>query len=59
MAGRSGGAGSFRGASWRCAAGRPAFDRSTCRTIPQENALIEDTLILGADYYETKEVRVP
>ncbi|KIY99375.1 glucose-1-phosphate adenylyltransferase [Monoraphidium neglectum] len=25
------------------------------RTLVQENALIEDTLILGADYYETKE----
>jgi ADP-glucose pyrophosphorylase len=27
------------------------------RTLVQEGAVIEDTLILGADYYETKEVR--
>jgi glucose-1-phosphate adenylyltransferase len=26
------------------------------RTLVQEGATIEDTLILGADYYETKEV---
>lgn len=27
------------------------------RTLVDENAVIEDTLILGTDYYETKEVR--
>ena len=26
------------------------------RTLVQENAVIEDTLILGADFYETKDV---